>query len=249
MTSQIYYTHNNGTRPYKVEVKSNNTIKIYKKTEIGYDNSYILYEPIEIFIGKSIINKQTECSGGHGEEFDGNSILLRLENNKYVFIGDKIVTFESIANIIQFISPVGNNDVPYPYAIDIQNNIYLFVENIILLNNENLLKNLQENDNNPYHYYYFKLIKMVKYNDEQNNYLNIKSFYIGNTKYDLTYTPYPEKNYNRIIDLETPNKLSIIDNNNKFNELTKLQYIELMQRYAIDNFIQPINKTIGHIEY
>ena len=70
----------------------------------------------------------TKFSGGYGKFFDGNSILLKLSKNKYVYIGSVIYSFTSYNEITTFISPVGNSDVPYPYAIDEKNNYYLLLE-------------------------------------------------------------------------------------------------------------------------
>ena len=70
----------------------------------------------------------TKFSLGYGEKFDGNSILLKLSKNKYVYIGSLIYSFNAYNEITTFISPVGNNDVPYPYAIDEKNNYYLLSE-------------------------------------------------------------------------------------------------------------------------
>ena len=39
----------------------------------------------------------TKFSGGHGKEFDGNSILLKIKKDRYVFIGNTIYEF-SIKN-------------------------------------------------------------------------------------------------------------------------------------------------------
>jgi len=69
----------------------------------------------------------TEFSGGYCSEFDGNTILLHIKNNEYVHIYDIIISFTSNSKIIQYVSPVGNNDVPYPYAVDEHNNYYFFV--------------------------------------------------------------------------------------------------------------------------
>ena len=76
------------------------------------------YKPEETFVGISPKIKMTEFSGGFGKKFNGNSILLSLGKNKYVFIGQKIIEFTTKKDkIIDFVSPVGNNDVPYPFAI------------------------------------------------------------------------------------------------------------------------------------
>ena len=67
-----------------------------------------------------------------GAEFDGNSILFQLRdagsaiNTKYMFIGDCIATFATRSPIKQFVSMIGNNDVPYPFAIDEDGVYYVF---------------------------------------------------------------------------------------------------------------------------
>lgn len=78
------------------------------------------YEPVEIFIGKSPLNKMTDFSGGHGDKWDGNSILLRINNDnekyRYVHVGVNVFEFETDELITKYASNVGNNCVPYPYA-------------------------------------------------------------------------------------------------------------------------------------
>ena len=69
----------------------------------------------KIWIGKSPKTRTTKFSGGHGKEFDGNSILVQCSTRKYVCIESQIYSFES-PQIISYTSPVGNNDVPYPVA-------------------------------------------------------------------------------------------------------------------------------------
>lgn len=48
---------------------------------------------LKVFIGQSIKNQMTEYSECYGLHYDGNSILLQVENNKYVYIGDSIFEF------------------------------------------------------------------------------------------------------------------------------------------------------------
>ena len=83
-----------------------------------------------------------------GKKFDGNSFLFNIQKDKYIFVGKNIFQFKSITNIIKFISPIGNSGVSYPYAIDINKNYYLFLENIILQNVP------EKYINDPYIYYY-----------------------------------------------------------------------------------------------
>jgi len=93
-------------------------------------SSNFLYK--NIFIGESKKNKMTLYSGAYGKKFKGNSILLDLGDNHYVYIGDEIFSFKTKSKIISYNSPVGNNEVPYPYAIDKNGDIYLMLEKVIL---------------------------------------------------------------------------------------------------------------------
>jgi hypothetical protein len=54
-----------------------------------------------------------------------------------------------LSKIIKYVSPVGNNDVPYPYGIDKNNNFYLLTADVILQD----FKFTKEFDD-PYTWYY-----------------------------------------------------------------------------------------------
>lgn len=132
ITDPLYfYTHDNGGRAYKVVI-DNLHLAVYKPEwsdcecpEHGckcepHDVRICQYDCLDIFIGKSPLNVRTMESGGHGPSYDGNSILALLDDeNKYIylFVGTEVVTFELDSKIILFLSPVGPNDVPCPYAI------------------------------------------------------------------------------------------------------------------------------------
>ena len=61
----------------------------------------------------------------------GNSILLQTGKNKYVYIGDGIRSFTTKNGdvIKKYYSPVGNNEVPYPYAIG-DKYVYIMLHNV-----------------------------------------------------------------------------------------------------------------------
>lgn len=91
----------------------------YDDETILFTNKIVTYKPLEIFIGKSPINEMTLFSGGHGDKWDGNSILLRIgtyDEFRYVHIGIDIFEFVVNEQITKYVSSVGNNCVPYPYA-------------------------------------------------------------------------------------------------------------------------------------
>ncbi|XWV25370.1 hypothetical protein QJ856_gp0398 [Tupanvirus deep ocean] len=60
---------------------------------------------------------------------DNNSILIQLSSTEYVFVGDTIYSFKTINPIINYFSPLGNNDVPYPVAYG-QNEAYFMLDQV-----------------------------------------------------------------------------------------------------------------------
>jgi hypothetical protein len=151
ISESVYYTHDNGSRPFKVII-SKNHVKIFAEktgdSEIEYAQKPFYEGDVQkVFIGLSPLNSMTSHSRGHGPNFDGNSVLLHENELNYVYVGESVKRFQAITPIVQYVSPVGNNDVPYPYAIDKLNNYYLMIENVVL-NSAHML--VEE----PYNYYY-----------------------------------------------------------------------------------------------
>jgi hypothetical protein len=171
----IYYTHDNGGRPFKVEINEDkHVVDVYGNYQESKTYNKKLYSTkyTNIWIGKSPKIEMTLFSGGYGKKFEGNSILVETGNLEYVFIGEKIFSFKSIAPIKTYVSPVGNNDVPYPYAVDSDGYIYLMIENVIIHPNEKT-KELFDKGNEPYSVYY-KIIHMsdpqIKTSKDEFNY-------------------------------------------------------------------------------
>jgi hypothetical protein len=249
---KIYFTHDNGGRPFKIEVSLNNvTINVIDEDKTNEQKAhYKLYDSLnakKIFIGKSPLNEMTEFSGGHGKKFDGNTILLEIGNNKYKFIGDNIFTFSSYAKIVKYVSPVGNNDVPYPYAIDINKNIYLFIENVVLGDTDELRKYMKDKKNDPYTYYY-KLDLITpdmgisypkKHKQEFKEFDEITKFFIGKHQYTFRFSAYPNKEFNRLTN-NSSKKLYVMRKDNKKTELTKKMYINLMKKFGEDRGFSPL---------
>jgi hypothetical protein len=142
---QVYMVHDNGGRPFSVELEPLNGERRYKVTI--YKNTYDLqkhedcpdevitsFDDAIVWIGKSPITPAALSSGGHGPEFDGNSMLIQPNKDtlEYVFVGWEVFCFVADAPIVRFVSPVGNNDVPYPYAVDAKHHHYLLIDNMVL---------------------------------------------------------------------------------------------------------------------
>ena len=63
--------------------------------------------------------------------------MICVSGDKYIYIGSEIYSFTTGNGkenaIVKYISPIGNNDVPYPYAIS-GKYTYLMIEDVILDN-------------------------------------------------------------------------------------------------------------------
>ena len=233
---KTYYILDNGDRPFKVNIDKNN-IDIYKKKN-SLDNNKILYNknPIltfknvnKIFIGKSPKNKMTVYSGGYGKEYNGNTILLNIKDNNYVCISSSIFLFQSLSEIIKYVSHVGNSGVPYPYAVDKNNMNYLMLDNVIIKNVPNNI--------NPYQYYY----------KNSNNFENISNFIIGEESYDLNYTPFPEKNYARISKFnDFGSGMKIIYKNGKTQKIGNKEYTKILKEYGKKKGFYPLKYKVLH---
>ena len=96
-------------------------------------------------------------------------------------------------------SPVGNNDVPYPYAIDTDGSYYLLLEEVIV-------QYVPESENAAPYTWFYNIglmtadIGMVPPQQPViKNFKGIKEYYIGNDRYTLRYTPKAATEYNRLV--------------------------------------------------
>ena len=126
--SVSYHIHHNGAVPFRVTV-SEDLIEIFRvnleendEGDFEETERELIREVTEfrdVFIGKDPSNS----------EADGNSILIQIKPKTYMFIGESIYTFSPFDQITDFRSPIGNSDVPYPYAVG-EKNIYLLIEQV-----------------------------------------------------------------------------------------------------------------------
>ena len=111
-----YFTHDNGGRPFLVSI-SDETKNV---TIFGCDTKspYLLKEY------KNLKNIFLGCDSNY-PKFAGNSILLKVTETIYIFIGNEIYQFETNEEIIFYHSLVGNSDVPYPVAVGNDNAYFM----------------------------------------------------------------------------------------------------------------------------
>ena len=134
---KTYEIHDNMNRPFIVQ-DLGGKVDVYQQKYNRDDNEFEIEKKLftiaykKIFIGDNTLEQEGYAPKG---EYKGNSILLQLTKNKYMSIGWKIETFTvpDGDEILRYYSPIGNSDVPYPYAIG-KKYTYLMIENVYLPN-------------------------------------------------------------------------------------------------------------------
>jgi hypothetical protein len=149
-----YETQDNGGKPFIVEDFGSKVI-VYKQEfnldADAYDPPVELFTQTykEIFVGDK---PKWQDPVNWRPEYKGNSILLRLSAGKYMFIGHEIFEFETVSGdeIEKYVSEMGNNGVPYPFAVG-KTHVY------IMLDHESVPKDYFELDKDVYHQYYLPI--------------------------------------------------------------------------------------------
>lgn len=80
----------------------------------------------------------------------GNTILLQLTSDTYMYIGESVKTFKVAPGdeIVAYKSPIGNSAVPYPYAIG-KKRLYLLMDTM-----ESLDRTQVPSNEDPYLWYW-----------------------------------------------------------------------------------------------
>lgn len=134
-----YEIHDNGGRPFRVDIQGNN-VSIWKNmneydivngkfTTIEHPPKQILqFTADNVFVGKK--SPKGGYDGLRPKQAEGNSILLQV-GEKYVYIGSEIYQFSPVKGdtIEKYYSDIGNSDVPYPYAVG-KTHVYLMLDKV-----------------------------------------------------------------------------------------------------------------------
>jgi hypothetical protein len=140
-----FLTHDNGGRPFKVVIDTvKRTAEIFKydfeelkeqgilrPTNRHYTIPVYSLRFQKAWIGTSPKIPMTVFSGGFGPQFRGNTIVFKTGTDRYVYIGEMVYEFYTKEELLHLVSPVGNNDVPYPYMIG-KTNVYFLIEKKII---------------------------------------------------------------------------------------------------------------------
>lgn len=145
-----YFIHDNYSKPYLVIIKDN-IAEIYKNNKDKYDKIYKKYKFIKKYIGKSSgLTKSCAHKKEESKLFNGNTILLQLTENKYVYISKDIYELKINEKIKKYYSPVGNNDVPYPVILTDKYIYFMLDKQKVLL--EHIPKNINYEDSYGFFY-------------------------------------------------------------------------------------------------
>ena len=102
---------------------------VYKNKICKFDLPLFTFQAKNVFIGKSKFCPMTESSGAanNSSEFDGNILLVKCENNEYVYIsGLEITKFKIDDKIIDYKSLIGNNMIPHAIMIGEKHTYFLY---------------------------------------------------------------------------------------------------------------------------
>jgi hypothetical protein len=134
-----YAIHDNGGRPFRVDIQGNNvTVWMTKVTyeKVNGEFKDIVHPPkqlLEFTTDTVFVGKKSPGGGYDGlkpKQAEGNSILLHV-GEKYVYIGSEIYEFSPMKNdtIEKYYSDIGNSDVPYPYAVG-KTHVYMMLDKV-----------------------------------------------------------------------------------------------------------------------
>ena len=134
-------------------------VYVYKNEKCKFDKPFLFLKPKHIFIGKSKVCEMTKFSGAAdiSSDFDGNTLVPQCENNEYVYVsGLEISKFKTDDKIIDYMSLMGNNKVPYATILGenytyLLYNRYKFIENVKI--EEGTLLNTTNNSLDPFDYH------------------------------------------------------------------------------------------------
>lgn len=138
-----YFTHDNGGRPFYVQVREGIQVRALTNTDTYGRVVLSLPQYEQAWIGENT----GRYANKHEVTARGNSVLVHVSGNKYIYIGNHIIEFSAPDGIREFHGIMGNSDVVYAFAIGAEN-MYLFTGNVYLPIGEVPL------NTDPYAFYY-----------------------------------------------------------------------------------------------
>ena len=128
-----YSIHDNGGTPFIV-YDLGGSVDIY--TQVFDDKAEKYKEPVffrNFPYEKIHIGDDPKGFGWSEPGTKGNSILLEQKGEKFLFIGRKIQEFSLMKDDqpVRYYSPIGNNDVPYPFLVGKTHTYFMIEEKVV----------------------------------------------------------------------------------------------------------------------
>ena len=236
-----------------------NTYNITQKTN---RHKYIVsFNPISksviIFQLKTPGNRQFEIFSSKAEEvictkndklysnMYRDSILIKINPTKYIYIRNNVLTFDTLDEIVSYrIGVRSEDDSKIPYVTDKSNNVYFLEYHVMMVNSKYPLieLGLRESLYGRQYKEHEGLIRSIEYINHPLNPFNEED------ESQLLYEPDPEYAYDRMMSsflyeagINNETKMLINMTNKVQIELSKSDYIELMEKHSKQVGIYPLN--------
>lgn len=171
---------------------------------------------------------------------DGHVILIRV-GDEYVFIGSSIFKFTTNSVITEFHSEIGNNDVPYPYAVDASGKLYMLIEDAIVTPRKPWVT--QFTDMYRYYYSVATITEMPGFHQPVfKNFRGISDWYLGGDPYCMRYTI--NFDYDDLV--QRLGAMTIRKHGN-LSPLSKIDYDNIMLEFGMLAGIEKLEKQVIEI--
>lgn len=148
-----YLTHDNGGRPYLVSIHdSGKVIRVFRKSEQESEDVEVNYDLPVLEIPRAIRFWPAIDKGE--PSYLGNSFLVQVSPQDYIRIEGDVVSFTSTSKVTEYYSEVGNNDVPYAFALTDSGRIIIPIGGVVLDPIPDFDRKFAEDRNLPFTLYY-----------------------------------------------------------------------------------------------
>jgi len=125
VNGKAYKIHDNGNRPFTVvDNKKEKRVTIFNVEMTPKPELVKLkeFKYLSFWPGSPVSNS-------FGDWEPGNTVVIQKDKSNYVFVNREVQEFqlEKGDEVVTYMSPIGNNDVPYPYIIG-KTYVYLLLE-------------------------------------------------------------------------------------------------------------------------
>lgn len=205
------------------------------------DGNTFVFAASRVFVGRSPDIAMTRFSGGLGDAFDGNSLLIQLADPdkdkdveggggggggggglEYVHVGIEVFRFVAEGEVVAYASPVGNSDVPYPWAVDGEGRHYLMIE-------DKVVADVPEGTENAYTYAYGIPALGRGLQEGEEPYGGVAECKAGDDTVYFGCDAHPARTYARVVERQGPISVRKGD---EWHVLDENEFVQLISGYS-----------------